>query len=588
MVCSRALFLAVAAAATIAWSCGGCDRHTHGSGGHSHDSGGHAHGAGGHAHGGDDEKTVQITVADARVELFLEHPLPVAGSAVRFVTHVSDVVTGEPRREGMVQFVGRGPGGGGFEVTAAVPARDGIYLPQLTFDRAGEWSLVVKIPQILGEHTVQLPPVRVFASAAEAAAAPDPDAPEGISFLKEQQWKIRLLARPAGKRSLVERLRAAGTVKAAPGRRAGVSAPVGGRLLAPPAGALPGVGERVEAGQLLALVQPPVAGADWLAIAGNRAQQLSLEQQVEATRLQVQALQAELAVKIAEARAGTIRSEAAVRKAERALARVRELHAQQAKSDRDLEGAEFELLAAQAERQASESLATACERAIAELGKSGPAPASDVAAEGVRDFPAVELRAPIAGIVTQVGAALGEFVTPETAIARIVDPSVVHLEARVFETDLPRVGPGRDAQYEIPARRGATHAILGMGGRFVYLGPEVDPHNRTVPIVYELPNPAGALAIGMAIDLHVETTRVEEGIAVPESALVEEDGRWVVFVQAGGETFEKRDVQVGIRDTGFVHLLSGVAANERVVVSGAYAVRLASVATTIPAHGHSH
>jgi len=66
---------------------------------------------------------------------------------------------------------------------------------------------------------------------------------------------------------------------------------------------------------------------------------------------------------------------------------------------------------------------------------------------------------------------------------------------------------------------------------------------------------------------------------------VEEDGRPIAFVQVGGETFQKRDLALGIRDGNWVQVLSGIAEGERVVTKGAYAVRLASVSSAIPAHG---
>ena len=92
----------------------------------------------------------------------------------------------------------------------------------------------------------------------------------------------------------------------------------------------------------------------------------------------------------------------------------------------------------------------------------------------------------------------------------------------------------------------------------------------------------------MALQVYVETARVEEALVIPTSALVDEDGRAVVFVQLSGETFAKRDLALGIRDGAVVQVLSGVSEGERVVTQGAYAIRLASVSTTIPAHGHSH
>jgi multidrug efflux pump subunit AcrA (membrane-fusion protein) len=103
-----------------------------------------------------------------------------------------------------------------------------------------------------------------------------------------------------------------------------------------------------------------------------------------------------------------------------------------------------------------------------------------------------------------------------------------------------------------------------------------------------VPNPDGRLRIGMSLHVYVETARAEESLVVPTSALVEEDARTVAFVQLGGEIFDKRDLILGIRDGPFVQVLSGLSEGERVVTKGAYAVRLSSVSTTIPAHGHSH
>jgi cobalt-zinc-cadmium efflux system membrane fusion protein len=131
--------------------------------------------------------------------------------------------------------------------------------------------------------------------------------------------------------------------------------------------------------------------------------------------------------------------------------------------------------------------------------------------------------------------------------------------------------------------------ILGHGGgRLVYLGTSVDLKTRTVALVYEVPNPDGRLRIGMALTVSVETAHMEEALVVPVAALVDEDGRAIAFVQVSGETFEKRDLTLGIRDGAFVQVLAGLAAGERVVTQGAYAIRLASVSTTIPAHGHAH
>ena len=186
-----------------------------------------------------EEKTAQVTVWGDRFEIFLEHRLLVVGVPTQFVTHVTDLVTLEPRREGPVTFVLRHGAEAPIEHVAPAPARDGIYLPALTFPRPGEWLVSLHIPFAGETSVVSLPPFTVFASQDEAKNAPEPAAPDGISFLKEQQWKILTQTEPASRRPLIERLRLAGVVAVRPGNSAAVTPPIAGHLLPPPGASLP-------------------------------------------------------------------------------------------------------------------------------------------------------------------------------------------------------------------------------------------------------------------------------------------------------------------------------------------------------------
>ena len=68
---------------------------------------------------------------------------------------------------------------------------------------------------------------------------------------------------------------------------------------------------------------------------------------------------------------------------------------------------------------------------------------------------------------------------------------------------------------------------------------------------------------------------------VPESALVDDAGRPIVFVQREGETFERRAVTLGARAGNIVQVLDGVKSGDRVVTRGAFLVRLASLSTQV-------
>ena len=510
-----------------------------------------------HPHEEEEPRTDALTVHGGRHELFIEHRLLVAGVPTRFITHVTDEVTGEARREGPITYLLQRGEAAPLEVPAPEVARLGIYLPDLTFPAPGQWRVSVRIPWAEGAEEVALPERTVFASQEEADASPEAEGPEGISFLKEQAWKVPVRLERATRRALAERLLLPGEVQALPSRQAWVTPPLAGALRAPEGGAIPEPGARVEAGQVVALLVPPLAGADLLAFLTSRQQ---------------------LATQEADARARAERAAVVLEQARRTHARVRALAAEQARSRRELDEAEAAERVAAAEEAAASRLAGL----LAELRQG-------LGVDAGQGLPAVPLRAPISGTVISVHAAQGEHVTPDRPLLRIVDASQVEVEARVPEVDVARLGAGRTAWAEALGASDQLIPLTGEGvGRFLHTGTVVDPATRTVPLVWEVENPRGDLRPGQTLEVQVETRRAQEVVAIPRSALVAEDARWVVFVQLGGETFARRDVELGIRDGEWVEVRSGVTAGEWVVTHGGLAIRLASVSSVIPAHGHAH
>ena len=67
-----------------------------------------------------------------------------------------------------------------------------------------------------------------------------------------------------------------------------------------------------------------------------------------------------------------------------------------------------------------------------------------------------------------------------------------------------------------------------------------------------------------------------------------DNGRPVAFVLLSGETFQKRVLELGIRDGRFVEVKSGLKEGERVVTKGAYLVKLASASPASFGAGHAH
>ncbi|HYG33841.1 MAG TPA: efflux RND transporter periplasmic adaptor subunit [Clostridia bacterium] len=502
----------------------------------------------GHEHGHDGEvKTAQITVFGERHEIFAEHRMVVAGTPTKFVTHVSDLKTFEPRREGPVRFqlrLGQEPP---VERLEKAPARAGIYEAMLTFPKPGEWNVALVVPTEEGDKTIAFPPIQVFANAHDAEHAEVPEPPAGISFLKEQQWKILAGTEPASKHRLVEQLRLPAMVTARPGSLAQVTPPIAGRLLLPTGKSMPLVGAKVEAGQVLALIQPSFS---------------------------------EMGARFVESEGEVVRARLEFEQAELAFKRVEKLAKAEAKSGRELQEAEFALKTARAKYDAALALQATYRQVTSNADGQN----------SMTNQPAIELRSPIAGIlVNQSGAAIGEYIPGDKALFTVLDPTTVFLEARIPETSVKRLGTAKSASYELPGETGRFVPITSEGqGRLVFLGIQVDASTRTVPLVYEVKNPDNLLRVGQSLNLFVETAHAEDALAIPSAAIVEEDGRPIAFVQVSGETFQKRDLTLGIRQDNWVQVVSGITEGERVVTKGAYAVRLASVSSAIPAHGHVH
>ena len=96
-----------------------------------------------------------------------------------------------------------------------------------------------------------------------------------------------------------------------------------------------------------------------------------------------------------------------------------------------------------------------------------------------------------------------------------------------------------------------------------------------------------ALTPGSYVEVWLLTEERDGVVSVPETALTEEQGEHFVYVQLDEECYRKVPVTVGGRNGIAVEILSGLKGGEKVVVKGAYQVRLSS-ASVIPGHTHNH
>lgn len=136
--------------------------------------------------------------------------------------------------------------------------------------------------------------------------------------------------------------------------------------------------------------------------------------------------------------------------------------------------------------------------------------------------------APFGGVVDRVAVAVGERVTAGQELTTVVDVAHLRIEATVLEHDLPMIRAGGDAVISSAALPNRT-----LSGRIAAVLPRVDSAARAGR-AYVRVDPDGALRPGMYADVRLEARRLRSRRLVPAKAVIERDGRPLVFVVKDG------------------------------------------------------
>jgi len=198
------------------------------------------------------------------------------------------------------------------------------------------------------------------------------------------------------------------------------------------------------------------------------------------------------------------------------------------------------------------------------------------------------LKSPIDGVVEDIHFHVGETVAPGQQLFTITNPGKVLLKANVPVARIAQVKQTGDAAFKVEGYEKAFR-VSDLNGKLISIGSLVDEKSRTVPVIFEMDNPESVLKIGMFAEVRVKTSETVETLAIPNSAIFDDNGTSVTYVHVEGESFAKRVLETGITDRGYTQVLSGLSAGEQVVTAGGYQVRLASLSTSVPTgHGHEH
>ena len=255
---------------------------------------------------------------------------------------------------------------------------------------------------------------------------------------------------------------------------------------------------------------------------------------------------------------GYARARGELERLEREVARAERLYAAGAIPQKRLEEARHDLEIARAEV-----------RAIGGGGEDG-------------DF-RLRVRSPISGVVAERSFIPGGRVEAGEPMFTVVDPSTVWLRVQLPPGAASSLVQGARAAFTVDGTQRTFET-----SRLVTVGSVLDPETRTVPAVFAVENPGGMLKVGQYARATVPVGGTVTGVAIPNDAIVDDNGTPVAFVQTGGESFERRVLTLGESDATHTQVIQGIRPGEMVVATGAYQVRLASMSGNDFAGGHAH
>ncbi len=170
-------------------------------------------------------------------------------------------------------------------------------------------------------------------------------------------------------------------------------------------------------------------------------------------------------------------------------------------------------------------------------------------------LPAISVYSPIDGYITNLFFEVGEFIDANNTIVEIIDPNQLQLDISVFKQDIDNLAKGQTVRFYDPDKPEMIYeAVLSQ------IGQTIDVESRTIHCTANINTKDRVSFINNTFVETEITTLSREAYSLPESAILEENGKSLVLTRAGetGDNiiFKKSIVKTGISQGGFIEILN--------------------------------
>ena len=196
----------------------------------------------------------------------------------------------------------------------------------------------------------------------------------------------------------------------------------------------------------------------------------------------------------------------------------------------------------------------------------------------------VSVTSPMGGYIKNLLVKEGDYVAVGQPLATVTQNNRLFLRADVSERYYKYLNGITSANFKTPYDH-QVYELEALNGKLLSYGKSAG--SFYVPVTFSFDN-KGDIMPGSFVEIYLLSKPIENTIALPIEALIEEQGLYFIYIQKCAESYRKQEVKLGASNGKEVEILSGVNPGDKVVVKGAYHVKLASASNALPAHSHEH
>lgn len=228
-------------------------------------------------------------------------------------------------------------------------------------------------------------------------------------------------------------------------------------------------------------------------------------------------------------------------------------------------GAQKDYLSSEANFKVAEANLNATEKKLHVLGFSEEE--VKVIAETHQISPIITLYAPIGGKITINNAVLGAMIDQETEILTVMDPTILCIDAEIYEKDIAKIRDKQQVEVNVPAYPGDQ-----FNAEVCFISDVLNEETRTITVRSEVNNADYKLKPGMFANIRILLNHQTKALVLPKEAILDDGDDKIVFITKAGKYYPQI-VEVGASEDSLVEILRGIQEGDEIVTKGNFQLK---------------